>query len=35
MFLIHLVLFETRTLLDKSLIVLQHPTHMSKLTANG
>ena len=29
------VLFETHTLLDKSLRVLQLPTHLSKLTANG
>ena len=29
------VLFGTHTLLDKSLRVLQHPTHLSNLTANG
>ena len=27
--------FETHTLSDKSLRVLQLPTHLSKLTANG
>ena len=29
------VLFETQTILDRSLRVLQLPTHLSKLTANG
>ena len=29
------VLFATHTLLDKLLIVLQLPTHLSNLTANG
>ena len=29
------VLFGTHILLDKSLRVLQIPTHLSKLTANG
>ena len=29
------VLFETHTLLDKSLRVLQFPIYLSKLTANG
>ena len=29
------VLFETHTLLDKPLRVLQLPTHLSNLTANG
>ena len=29
------ILFETHTLLDKSLRVLQFPTHISKLTANA
>ena len=29
------VLFRTHTLLDKSLRVLQLPTHQSTLTANG
>ena len=29
------ILFETHTLLDKSLRVLQLPTHISKLTANA
>ena len=29
------VLFETHILLDKSLRVLQPPTHLSNLTANG
>ena len=29
------VLFETHTLLDKSLIVLELPTHLSNLTAKG
>ena len=29
------VLFGTHTLLDKSLRVLQLPTHLSRLTANG
>ena len=28
-------LFGTHTLLDKSLIVLQLPTHLSNLTVNG
>ena len=29
------VLFETKTLLDKSFRVLQLPTHLSNLTADG
>ena len=29
------VLFETHTLLGKSLRVLQLPTHLSNITANG
>ena len=29
------VLFETHTLLDKSLRVLELPAHLSNLTANG
>ena len=29
------VLFDTHTLLDKSLRVLQRPTHLSHLTANA
>ena len=29
------VLFGTHTLLDKSLRVLQRPTHLSNLTTNG
>ena len=29
------VLFGIHTLLDKSLRVLEHPTHLSNLTANG